>query len=78
MQAGRALRSIGAASLVGKIKRSPLMQRALYRPSQSHEEQLAVPDEQAAAIRARFAPTYDALEALLGRRLPGSWRPDTR
>lgn len=78
MQAGRALRSIGAASLVGQIKRSPLMQRALYRPSQSHEEQLAVPDEQAAAIRARFAPTYDALEALLGRRLPDSWRFDTR
>jgi hypothetical protein len=65
------VREHDGARLVGGVKRSPLVQRALYRPI----DRAAVrPEhEDVAAVRAELAPEIDALEHTLGFRLREAW-----
>lgn len=67
---GGLLRSLGMASLVGAVKSSPLVERSLYRRE-------AVPDggrpQAIARVRERCRRDYDALEGLIGKRLPQAW-----
>jgi hypothetical protein len=65
------VREHDGARLVGSVKRSPLVQRALYRPI----DRAAVrPEhEDVAAVRAELAPEIDALEHTLGFQLREAW-----
>lgn len=59
------------ATVVGKVKRSPLVQRALYRPL----DRAAVRPDPADVITVRnaLAPEIEALERTLGLRLGEAW-----
>jgi hypothetical protein len=65
------VREHDGARLVGSVKRSPLVQRALYRPI----DRAAVRPghEDVAAVRAELAPEIDALEHTLGVQLREAW-----
>jgi hypothetical protein len=65
------VREHDGARLVGSVKRSPLVQRALYRPI----DRAAVRPghEDVAAVRAELAPEIDALEHTLGFQLREAW-----
>jgi hypothetical protein len=64
------LRTKGFASLVGRIKRSPVFDSLLYRRrGQSLEIPLAVRQQ----LHARYRGDYRQLAQLIGRDLPESW-----
>jgi hypothetical protein len=65
------VREHDGARLVGSVKRSPLVQRALYRPI----DRAAVRPghEDVVAVRTALAPEIDALEHTLGFHLRESW-----
>lgn len=65
------LRRYGLANLVGRIKRSPAVEAVLYSPASQHP---AISESTRAELRQRYGNTHDELEALVGRRLPESWR----
>ena len=67
---GSLLRSLGMASLVGAVKRSPLVERSLYRREALPVEAGA---EALASVRRRCRRDYRALEDLIGRSLPQTW-----
>ena len=60
-----------AAKIVGTVKRSPLVQRALHRPI----DRVAVrPDpDDVSVVRTALAPEVEALERTLGLRLGEAW-----
>jgi hypothetical protein len=59
------------AKLVGSVKRSPLVQRALYRPIDRQAVRPA-PDD-VSTVQTALAPEIDALERNFGFRLRESW-----
>jgi hypothetical protein len=68
---GQVFRKLGMATLVGRVKQSPTLNRLLYEPSSRDKAALSVsiPAEVAASFRAN----YKRLESLLGRPLPERW-----
>ena len=65
------LRLWGMAGLVGRIKQNPWVNRFLYQPKAREATTVdALPD----SVVQGFRKDYDALEDLIGRRLPDSWR----
>ena len=65
------MREHDGARLVGAVKRSPLVQRALYRPIDRQAVRPA-PDD-VITVRTALAPEIDALERSFGLRLRESW-----
>lgn len=65
------VREHDGAKLVGTVKRSPLVQRALYRPIDRQAVRPAPAD--VITVRTALAPEIDALERTLGVRLRESW-----
>lgn len=72
-QGGQMLRRAGLESVVGKVKSSQLVKRALYRPVSKGEKE-ALDPKTCAALEARFAPYNAQLEKMLGREIPELWR----
>ena len=65
------VREHDGARLVGRVKRSPLVQRALYRPL---DRQTVRPDAaDVRAVRSPIAPEVDALERTFGLHLHEAW-----
>lgn len=65
-----ALRKMGLANLVGRIKESPLTNQLLYRTrAQTPRPLEALPDDVVAELR----KNHRRLETLIGRPLPDSW-----
>lgn len=65
------VREHDGAKVVGAVKRSPLVHRALYRPI---DRQAVRPSqEDVLTVRAALAPEIDALERTFGIRLRESW-----
>lgn len=67
---GVLVRVLGFAGVVGAVKRSPIFERALYRPAQHRP---AVPAHCARQLHERCSADYKKLEALIGRPLPPAW-----
>ena len=65
------VREHDGATLVGKVKRSPVVQRALYRPI-DREAVRPAPDD-VVTVRNALAPEIDALESSFGLRLREVW-----
>ena len=65
------VREHDGATLVGKVKRSQIVQRALYRPIDRQAVRPAADD--VLAVRRALAPEVDALERNFGFRLRESW-----
>ena len=65
------VREHDGARLVGYVKRSPLVQRALYQPIDRQAVRPATDD--VLAVRTALAPEIDALEHTLGFQLRESW-----
>jgi hypothetical protein len=65
------VREHDGARLVGTVKRSPVVQRALYRPI-DRESVRPAPDD-VIAVRTALAPEIDALDRTLGLRLRETW-----
>jgi hypothetical protein len=67
------LRRLGCANLVGAVKRNTAFDRLLYQPMApdplSDDDRRVLED-----IRRRARTEYDALEDLIGRSLPDTWR----
>ena len=59
-----------SAALIGRVKRSPRLQRALYVPLR---DKPALPPEDAAYIRAQLGPEVARLEGLVGFDLRNRW-----
>jgi hypothetical protein len=69
------VREHDGANLVGRVKRSPLVQRALYRPI---DRRAVRPDaEDVATVRTTLAPEVLALEGTLGLQLRETWGWET-
>ncbi len=66
-----AARQHGAATLVGRVKRSRLVNRVLYRPLAG--EKPAIEPRDAAYVRDQLAPEVVRVEAMLGLDLRGRW-----
>ena len=65
------VREHDGATLVGTVKRSPLVQRVLYRPI---DRETVRPDpEDVMTVRTALAPEIEALESRLGLRLTEAW-----
>lgn len=65
------VREHDGARLVGRVKRSPLVQRALYRPL---DRQTVRPDpDDVRAVQSALASEVDSLERTFGLRLHESW-----
>ncbi len=65
------VREHDGARLVGRVKRSPLVQRALYRPL---DRQTVRPDAaDVRAVRSALAPEVDSLERTFGLHLHEAW-----
>jgi hypothetical protein len=65
------VREHDGARLVGRVKRSPMVQRALYRPL---DRQAVRPDPaDVRAVRSALEPEVDAVERTFGLRLHESW-----
>lgn len=65
------VREHDGARLVGRVKRSPLVQRALYRPL---DRQTVRPDaDDVRAVRSALAPEVDSLERTFGLHLHEAW-----
>jgi hypothetical protein len=65
------VREHDGASLVGRVKRSRLVHRALYAPI---DRQAVRPDaDDVATVRAALTPEIESLEATLGLRLRETW-----
>jgi len=70
-----ALRRLGFANLVGTVKRNPVFDRLLYQPMTRTSGSLSDGDQGVLRDIRRLARTeYTALEDLIGRSLPNSWR----
>jgi hypothetical protein len=65
------IREHDGARLVGRVKRSPLVQRALYQPI-DRQAVRPRPDD-VTAVRKELAPEIDALEGTLGLQLRECW-----
>jgi hypothetical protein len=65
------IREHDGARLVGRVKRSPLVQRALYQPIDRQAVRPG-PDD-VTAVRKELAPEIDALEGTLGLQLRECW-----
>jgi hypothetical protein len=65
------VREHDGARLVGTVKRSPVVQRALYRPI-DREAVRPAPDD-VITVRTALAPEIDALDRTLGLRLREAW-----
>jgi hypothetical protein len=65
------VREHDGARLVGEVKRSSLVQRALYRPLDRRAVRPAADDVR--AVRTALAPEVDALERSFGLRLHEAW-----
>lgn len=69
---GWGIRSLGLPALVGRIKRSPLVSKLLYRSYREGERpELSVEDEQ--RLREVFDPEVRALDEMLGMDLADRW-----
>ena len=64
------MRQLGLETLLGYLKRHPLINRILYSstPAEVH-----IPMNEVEMIRRKCAQTYPQLEALIGRELPDEW-----
>jgi hypothetical protein len=65
------VREHDGATLVGRVKRSPLVQRALYRPLDRQAARPA-PDD-VVVVKTALADEVDALERTYGLRLREAW-----
>ena len=65
------VREHDGAKLVGRVKRSPLVHRALYQPIDRQAVRPAADD--VVTVRTALAPEVDALEGTWGLRLRESW-----
>lgn len=65
------VREHDGAQLVGTVKRSALVQRALYRPID--RDALRPDPEDVSTVRTALAPEIEALERTLGMRLGEAW-----
>ncbi|NHC24450.1 sulfotransferase domain-containing protein [Nocardioides sp. IC4_145] len=65
------VREHDGARLVGRVKRSPLVQRALYQPIDRRA--VRPPAEDVVAVRSALEPEVDALEQTFGLPLRQSW-----
>ncbi|HRI98010.1 MAG TPA: hypothetical protein PLZ93_20480, partial [Nocardioides sp.] len=59
------------ARIVGRVKRSPLVHKALYRPID--REAVRPATEDVATVRAALAAEIESLELSLGLRLREAW-----
>lgn len=73
--AAQCLRRLGAANLVGLIKRSPLYDRLVYSGATMREDPSikAELESIAATVRRQSAPEFDPLSRLIGKPLPTEW-----
>jgi len=67
---GQALRALGLARLVGVVGTHPAFTRLVYKPAPAE----AASDKAAETARRAFAQEFEALETLIGRPVPDSWR----
>jgi hypothetical protein len=65
------VREHDGATLVGKVKRSPLVQRALYRPLD--RDAVRPTDDDVLAVRRALSSEVDALDGTFGFQLRESW-----
>jgi hypothetical protein len=65
------VREHDGATLVGKVKRSPLVQRALYRPLD--RDAVRPTDDDVLAVRRALSAEVDALDGTFGFQLRESW-----
>jgi hypothetical protein len=65
------VREHDGARIIGRVKRSPFVQRTLYRPIDRQRVRPAAED--VATVRAALAPEVAALESTFGMRLRESW-----
>jgi len=70
-RAAQVMRSLGLGNLVGAIWRNPLFKHLLFSDL---PEKPVFAHATLRQVRDRFAPSYDALEQLIGRQLPSAWR----
>ncbi len=65
------VRQHDGANLVGAVKRSPLVQRALYRPLGAHRPHVS--DDDAAFVRSELSGEVEMVERLFGLELQQLW-----